>query len=119
MSIIADPYNRIHRALLLVASSREGSISSVNYLVYKLQTNSSPTKKERVLARLAANGSIPFQLGRSPDLVATDSVTGIFLAGGSFSFQLDDNDASTGEYILVGVRQRHHTKVLMLLCLPL
>ena len=62
----------------------------MHYAVYQLQTIKSPNGKyELVLARNSAHGRIPLQLGRSPDFSATESVTGIFLAGGSFLFDMD------------------------------
>ncbi|KAL7542795.1 hypothetical protein ACHAXR_012401 [Thalassiosira sp. AJA248-18] len=99
MSIIRDPAEGLpsrrtassSRALLLLAyvSCHEGASSCVKYAVYQLQATQSPKGKyELVLARNSACGSIPLQLGRSPDFSATESVTGIFLAGGSFLFDL-------------------------------
>jgi len=83
-----------HRALLLLSyvSSHEGaSGSSIKYVVYQLQTKQSSNGKiELVLARNKAYGRIPLQLGSSPDLFAVETVTSIFLAGGSFVFDLHD-----------------------------
>ena len=100
MSIIADPSTLSNRSLLLLAyiSYGEGGISSMNYVVYQLQAIQSPNRKyELVLARNSACGRIPLQLGRSPDISATESVTGVFLAGGSFLFDLDKEAEHQGK----------------------
>ena len=70
----------------------------MNYVVYQLQAiQSSNRKYELVLARNSACGRIPLQLGRSPDISATESVTGVFLAGGSFLFDLDKEAEHQGK----------------------
>lgn len=99
MSMIRDPINALpggrssssNRALLLLAyvSCDEGVSCSVNYALYQLQATSPQRKYELVSARKTAHGSIPLQLGTSPDFSAAESVNGIFLAGGSFLFDLD------------------------------
>ena len=76
------------RALLLLASIAhdEETGTYVKYIVYQLQTT--PNKKgELVLANKSGFGKIP--LGDS----STDSVTGIFLSGGSFLFNFLDTGA--------------------------
>ena len=108
MSIIRDPADGLpssqstlsNRALLLLAfvSCHEGTGSYMKYAVYQLQTIQSPNgKSELVLARNAACGRIPLQLGTSPDFSATESVTGIFIAGGSFLFDLDTETEGPGK----------------------
>jgi len=106
MSIMKDPSvdatsNSPHRALLLLSyvSSHEGACgSSIKYTMYQLQTKQSSNGKiELVLARDTAYGRIPLQLDSSPDLFAVETVTSIFLAGGSFVFDLDDTGDNKGE----------------------
>lgn len=106
MSIISDPANKLatnklasNRALLLLAhvSYEPGTGSSVSYSVYQLQTIQTQNgKSEIVLARRSALGNIPLQLGSSDDFSATDSVAGIFIAGGLFSFDLDTSTEIIG-----------------------
>ena len=107
MSIIRDPISSppgarstsSNRALLLLAyvSSDEGAGCSMNYALYQLQTIPHQKKTELVLARKAAHGSIPLQIGTSPDFSAAESVNGIFLAGGSFLFDLEKELGDQGE----------------------
>ena len=110
MSMIKDPAGGSqtsqstysHRALLLIAyvSCHDGNKSCVKYAVYQLQTTQTPYRKsEQVLARLSAYGSIPLKIGKSHDFFASESVTGLFLAGGSFSFDLDTDAAVFGKTI--------------------
>ena len=102
MSIVKDPAddalpsnhsNPSNRALLLLSyvSCHEGTGSCLKYAVYQLQAAIQPLngKYELVLARNVSCGIIPLQLGKSPDLSATEAVTGTFLAGGSFLFDLN------------------------------
>jgi len=99
MSILRDPIDAVpgnqssssNRALLLLAnvSCGEGAGCCVNYSLYQLQVMTPRRKNELVLASNAARGSIPLQIGSSPDFSAIESVNGIFLAGGSFSFDLN------------------------------
>jgi hypothetical protein len=106
MSIIRDPISSPsaarsslpNRALLLLAyvSSDEGGCC-MNYALYQLQTLSHRRKPELVLARKAAHGSIPLQIGTSPDFSAAESVNGIFLAGGSFLFDLEKEVGDQGK----------------------
>jgi len=106
MSIMKDPSvdatsNMSHRALLLlsyVSSHEDACGSSIKYAVYQLQTKQSSNGKiELVLARNTAFGRIPLQLGSSPDLFRVETVTSIFLAGGSFAFDLDDTEVEEEE----------------------
>ena len=114
MSILNDPADApSNRALLQLAyvSSQEGISSCMKYALYQLQAmQSSDGKFELVLARNAASGRIPLQLGRSPDLSATEAVTGVFLAGGSFLFDLntgvaeeEDTDALNDTIAVIGI----------------
>ena len=102
MSIVKDPAdealpsnhsNPSNRALQLLSyvSCHEGTGSCLKYAVYQLQAAIQPLngKYELVLARNVSCGIIPLQLGKSPDLSATEAVTGTFLAGGSFLFDLN------------------------------
>jgi len=107
MSMIRDPINALpggrssssNRALLLLAyvSCDEGVSCCVNYALYQLQATSPQRKYELVLARKTAHGSIPLQLGTSPDFSAAESVNGVFLAGGSFVFDLDEEVGEPGK----------------------
>ena len=74
----------------------------MDYALYQLQAVQSNGKYELVLARDSASGRIPLQLGRSHDLSATESVTGVFLAGGSFLFDLDKDAEDSGMSIIFG-----------------
>jgi hypothetical protein len=90
ISIIADPYTK-NRALLLVTFDVPviGGDNIIKYAVYQLQTHRSPQRKsEMVLSRLSASGRTT---------LASQSATGIFLAGGSFSFELDTEQEYNGK----------------------
>ena len=103
MSLIRDPIDALpsgrstlsNRALLLLAnvSCDEGASCCVNYALYQLQAIS----PQLVLTRKTAHGSIPMQLGTSPDFSAAESVNGVFLAGGSFLFDLDEEVGEPGK----------------------
>jgi len=102
MSIIQDPsetnrgsvkHGESNRAILLCSHTtcKPGGNSLVLYSVFQLQTKLSPRiKAEIVLGRLALKGNIPLVLNHSPHTITMDSINGIFLAGGSFSFHLDN-----------------------------
>ena len=82
MSILKDPNGSNRALLLLTKTSAVGKTSSNNYSMYQLQTKEQLcTTPEMILAKLSAFGNIPLTL-------STDSITGIFLAGGSFLFDL-------------------------------
>ena len=108
MSIIKDPsgahdqYTSSQRSLLLLSyvSSGEGG-SGLGYAVYQLQVDQSAGKYGLVLARSAASGIIPLQLGSSPDLYSPETVAGVFLAGGSFLFDLENEAVYPGECIII------------------
>lgn len=90
MSIIADPSGNAHRALLMIAldASVPGGSSVIQYAVYQLQTRKSLQKKlksELVVSRLVSSGITN---------LAAENTTGIFLAGGSFLFDLDGQEHS-------------------------
>lgn len=90
ISIIADPYTK-NRALLLVTFDVPviGGDNIIKYAVYQLQTHQRPQRKsETVLSRLFASGSTT---------LTSQSATGIFLAGGSFSFQLNTEQEYKGK----------------------
>ena len=103
MSLIRDPIDALpsgrptlsNRAILLLAhvSCDEGASCCVNYALYQLQAIS----PQLVLTKKAAHGSIPMQLGTSPDFSAAESVNGVFLAGGSFLFDLDKEVGEPGK----------------------
>lgn len=113
MSIIRDPIDAVpgnrsstsNRALLLLAnlSWGEGAGCRVDYSLYQLQIMSPRRNNERVLASNAARGSIPLQIGSSPDFSAIESVTGIFLAGGSFIFDLNKGVRDPGKEELLTI----------------
>ena len=106
MSIIKDPADKLlssrsklsNRALLLLAqiSNEELPACSIKYALYQLQVTFSNGKRELVLLRSVANGIIPLRIG-SPDIPEAEAVTGIFLAGGSFLFNLDTDGNSSGK----------------------
>jgi hypothetical protein len=88
LSLLKDPAGS-DRALLLLSSTSDSEKScGINYALYQLQTKTqSQNRSKIVLAKLSADSNIPIaQI--SPDLSTTDSITGIFLAGGSFSYDL-------------------------------
>lgn len=102
MSLIIDPADKFasigsetpNRALLLLAyiSHNELASSRIEYALYQLQVILPSEKQERVLTRIVAHGQLPMELG-SLNASYAEIVTGIFLAGGSFLFNLDmDND---------------------------
>lgn len=113
MSIIHDPsetnrgfekHGESNRAILLCSHTtcKPGGSSFVLYSVFQLQTKPSPgNKSEIVLGRLALKGNIPLVLNHSPLKITMDSINGIFLAGGSFSFHLDDETEPEGESNLI------------------
>ena len=89
LSLLKDPAGS-DRALLLLSSTSdsEKSCGIINYALYQLQTKTqSQNRSKIVLAKLSTNSNIPIT-EISPDLSTTDSITGIFLAGGSFAYDL-------------------------------
>lgn len=101
MTLVRDPASKAttsDRALLLLAfvAYDEDTGTCMRYAVYQLQTVLSGTS-ELVLARRTGFRNIPLQLGTAPDVSSTDSVTGIFLAGGSFLFDIDADAGEPGE----------------------
>lgn len=102
MSIVVDPDGSSTRALLLIAqvAAHNGASSCVKYVLYQLQAVQSLSgKHEQVLVRDSASGTIPMQIGKSPDFSATDTITGIFLAGGSFLFDLERETETLGKWL--------------------
>ncbi len=102
ISIVRDPSEtsrgseerrESNRAILLCSHTtcKGGGNCLVLYSVFQLQTkqSSSGNKSVKVLGRLALKGSIPLVLKRSKYSISMDSVNGIFIAGGSFSFHLE------------------------------
>lgn len=97
MSLIKDPADKIpssraetsNRALLLLANvdHSEPASYSIKYVLCQLQIVFPIGNQERVLTRMVARGSIPMELGNAD--VAEDEVVNIFVAGGSFLFNLD------------------------------
>ena len=97
MSLIKDPADKIpssraetsSRAILLLANvdHSEPASYSIKYVLCQLQIVLPSGNQERVLTRMVARGSIPMELGNAD--VAEDEVVNIFVAGGSFLFNLD------------------------------
>ncbi len=102
MSILRDPGS--DRALLLLSSiSSDVESCGIGYALYQLQTKKlAHTTSERVLAKLSARGNIPLTVGTVPDIYSIDSVTSIFLGGGSLLFDLGA-DQLESEYENFGV----------------
>jgi len=106
MSLIRDPADKIpnsrsessNSALLLLAhvSHDEPASCCINYALYQLQVLLPHGKQERVLNKCISHGTIPMELG-SPGVPASEVVTGIFLAGGSFLFNLDTDVDDAGK----------------------
>ena len=95
MSIIKDSSNR---ALLLLSFVSHDDGTLLEYAVIQLHAIQSPGRKdELVLARIALHGNIPLQLGQSPDFYSPESVNGVFLAGGSFLFDLNTEMKDQGK----------------------
>ena len=85
ISILEDPSDR-HRALLLVTleipSSDGGNV--IKYAIYQLQAGISQRRKsETILTKLYISGNTN---------LSTHTTAGMFLAGGSFLFQLNENE---------------------------
>jgi hypothetical protein len=109
MSLIKDPADELpssgnessNRALLLLAhvSEDEPASCSVEFALYQLQLMLPRGKQERILTRIISHGKIPMELGcpdvREPAVVY--GINGIFLAGGSFLFNLDMNVNDSGK----------------------
>ncbi len=106
MSLIKDPADILpssgnessNRALLLLAhvSHDEPSSCSVKFTLFQLQIMLPNGKQERILTKIISHGSIPMELG-SPDVQEAEVVNGIFLAGGSFLFNLDMSVNDSGK----------------------
>ena len=96
LSLLKDPAGS-DRALLLLSSTSDSEKScGISYALYQLQTKTqSQNRPKIVLAKLSADSNIPIT-EISPDLSTTDSITGMFLAGGSFAYDLYEelNDKS-------------------------
>lgn len=98
MSLIKDPADKIpssraetsSRAILLLANvdHSEPASYSIKYVLCQLQIVLPSGNQERVLTRMVARGSIPMELGNA-DVAEDEVVNGIFVAGGSFLFNLD------------------------------
>lgn len=89
MSIISDPAGNA-RALLLVTYdipvSGKGNV--VEYAIYQLQIQTHPLRKyDVILSRLFTSGTTN---------LVSHTTSGIFLAGGSFSFQLNKEQSENG-----------------------
>lgn len=96
LSLLKDPAGS-DRALLLLSSTSDSEKScGISYALYQLQTKTqSQNRPKIVLAKLSADSNVPIT-EISPDLSTTDSITGMFLAGGSFAYDLYEelNDKS-------------------------
>lgn len=116
MSLIKDPADRIpssraetsSRAILLLANvdHSEPASYSIKYVLCQLQIVLPSGNQERVLTRMVARGSIPMELGNA-DVAEDEVVNGIFVAGGSFLFNLDmavdDSGKTTVPLVLLSV----------------
>ena len=91
MSIMKDPAGSDRALLLLSSISSDEQSCGIDYALYQLQTKkqSRTITSDRIVAKLSAHGIIPRTVGTAPDIFPTDSITGVFLAGGSFLFDLD------------------------------
>jgi hypothetical protein len=88
MSIIADPSGNDHRALLMITLNVfvPGESSAIKYAVYQLQTRESQQRKsESVLSRLLCSGVTSLD---------AENTLGLFLAGGSFLYDLNEQEHS-------------------------
>jgi len=93
MSIIKDPAGSGRALLLLSSISSDETCCGIDYALFHLQTKKiSLMSSERVLAKLSAHGDIPLTVGSARDIIPTDLITGVFLAGGSFMFDLDADE---------------------------
>lgn len=98
MSIIKDPDASSNRALLLLSFISHDDGTCLEYVVLQLHAIQPLVgKDEVVLTRISASGNIPLQLGQSPDFYAPESVNGVFLAGGSFLFDLNTETEDQGK----------------------
>ena len=89
MSIISDPSGN-NRALLLVTYDVPvfGKENVIEYAIYQLQAQTHPLRKSDViLSRLFTSGTTN---------LVSHTTSGIFLAGGSFSFQLSETRLDNG-----------------------
>jgi len=105
MSIIKDPAGSDRALLLLSSISSDEKSSGIDYALYHLQTTKQSPTSERVLAKLSAHGDIPLTVGSAPVIFPTDSITGVFLAGGSFLYDLDADplDSQHGIFGVIGI----------------
>lgn len=101
MSILRDPGS--DRALLLLSSiSSDVESCGIDYALYQLQTRKQThMTSERILAKLSAHGNIPLTVGTVPG----NSITGVFLAGGSFLFDLgaDQLESEDENFGVIGI----------------
>ena len=95
ISILPDPSSR-HRALLLVTLEIPGVSSSdsgnaIKYAIYQIQAEVSQQRKsETILAKLSLSGNTR---------LSTHTTAGMFLAGGSFLFQLNEKQTPRGKCV--------------------
>lgn len=85
ISILEDPSDR-YRALLLVTLEIPSSdgCNVIKYAIYQLQAGISQRRKsETILTKLYISGNTN---------LSTHTTAGMFLAGGSFLFQLNENE---------------------------
>jgi hypothetical protein len=91
MSLISDPSGCKHRALLMVTYDVpvSGGGDVIRYAIYQLHAHKAQHRKSSVvLSKLFASGTTS---------LASQSTSGIFLAGGSFAFQLNTRQHDTGK----------------------
>jgi len=90
MSILKESTGSDRALLLLSGISSHAESCGIDYALYQLQTKKlSHMASERIVAKLSAHGNIPHTVGTAPDFCSIDSITGVFLAGGSLLFELD------------------------------
>jgi len=91
LSIITDPAGNKQRALILVTFEIpvSGGDTAIKYVIYQLQSYKTPQKKsEMILSRLFSSGMTNLTI---------ETTLGVFLAGGSFSFQLNSEQLYCGK----------------------
>ena len=107
MSMLKDPAGCDRAILLLSGISTDVESCGIDYALYQLQTKSqSSMASERIVSKLSAHGNIPLTLFETaPDIYSIDSITGVFLAGGSFLFDLDADrlESEQESFGLIGI----------------
>ena len=111
MSILKDPAGSDRAILLLSGISTHVESCGIDYALYQLQTRKqSRMASERIVSKLSAHGNIPLTFETAPDIYSIDSITGVFLAGGSFLFDLhaDQLEYEQESFGLIGITSLCH-----------